>query len=133
LFWLLNVNHEPSKQKYKFSYFTFVQHSACDSVSFPPFSVSLLYTALLKVGYFHITLNNKNGKVKVIPLQAYGAQRVLGRLRLPDSVASALEGGRLSAIRIGRLYPQEYPGTHFKRLSRPWAHGIIRCHGKNPQ
>jgi hypothetical protein len=72
-------------------------------------------------------------KVKVTPLQAYGAQRVLGRLRLPDSVTSALEGGRLSAIRTGRLYPQEYPGTDFKRLSRPWAHGIVRCHGKNPQ
>jgi hypothetical protein len=30
-------------------------------------------------------------------------------LRLPDSVTSALEGGRLSAIRAGRLYLQEYP------------------------
>jgi hypothetical protein len=55
------------------------------------------------------------GKGKVIPLQAYGAQRVLGRLRLPDSVTSAPECDRLSAIRTGRLYPQEYPGTHFKR------------------
>jgi hypothetical protein len=72
-------------------------------------------------------------KGKVITLQAYGAQRVLGRLRLPDSVTSALECGRLSALRTGRLYPQEYPGTHFKRLSRPRPHGIVGCHGKNPQ
>jgi hypothetical protein len=36
----------------------------------------------------------KYKKGKVIPLQAYGAQGVLMKLRLPDSVTSALEGGR---------------------------------------
>jgi hypothetical protein len=35
-----------------------------------------------------------------------------------------------SALRIGRLYPQEYPGTHFERLSRPRAHGLVGCLGK---
>jgi hypothetical protein len=42
-----------------------------------------------------------------------------GSSRLPDSVTSALEGGRLSAIRTGRLYPQEYPGTHFRGCVDP--------------
>jgi hypothetical protein len=40
---------------------------------------------------------------------------------------------RLSALRTGRLYPQKYPGTHFERLSRPRAHGLVGCLGKNPQ
>jgi hypothetical protein len=39
----------------------------------------------------------------------------------------------LSALRTGRLYPQEYPGTHFERLSRPRAHGLVGCLGKYPQ
>jgi hypothetical protein len=52
-------------------------------------------------------------------------------LRLPDSMESAL-GGRLSVIRTGRLYHQEYFSTHIKRLSRPRAHGIFGNHGKNP-
>jgi hypothetical protein len=52
-----------------------------------------------------------------------------GRLRLPDSVTSALGGGWLSALRSRRLYPQYYPVTHFKRLNRPRAHGIVGCHG----
>ena len=35
------------------------------------------------------------------------AQRVPGKLRFPDFVTTTQDGGRLSALRTGRLYPQE--------------------------
>jgi hypothetical protein len=74
----------------------------------------------------------KTGELKKnIPITGLWDPEGSGRLMLPDSVTSALEGGRLSASRIGCLYPQEYPGTHFKRLSRPRAHWIAGFHGKN--
>jgi hypothetical protein len=53
--------------------------------------------------YMHRVEAVKKGKGKVIPLQAYGAQRVLGRLRLPDSVTSALES-RSGRIRKSTHY-----------------------------
>jgi len=35
------------------------------------------------------------------------AQRVLRKLRFPDFMTTAQDGGRLSALCTGRLYPQE--------------------------
>jgi len=43
-------------------------------------------------------------KGKAVPLQA---QRVPGSVRFLDFVTTAQDGGRLSALRTGRLYPQE--------------------------
>ena len=49
----------------------------------------------------------KKVKVKQSHYRPGQAQRVPGKLRFPDFVTAPQDGGRLSALRTGRLYPQE--------------------------
>jgi len=46
-------------------------------------------------------------KVKQSHYRPGQTQRVLRKLRFPDFVTTAQDGGRLSALRTGRLYSQE--------------------------
>jgi len=46
-------------------------------------------------------------KVKQSHYRPGQAQRVLRKLIFPDFVTTAQDGGRLSGLRTGRLYPQE--------------------------
>jgi hypothetical protein len=46
-------------------------------------------------------------KGKAVPLQAWTGPEGSRKLRFPDFVTTAQDGGRLSVLRTGRLYPQE--------------------------
>ena len=46
-------------------------------------------------------------KCKAVPLQACTDPEGCRKLRFPNFVTTAQDGGRLSAIRTDRLYPQE--------------------------
>jgi len=45
------------------------------------------------------------GKGKAVPLQAKKGPEGSRKLRFPDFVTMAQDGGRLSALLTGRLYP----------------------------
>ena len=46
-------------------------------------------------------------KGKAVPLQAWSGPEVSRKLRFPDFVTTAQDGGRLSALSTDHLYPQE--------------------------
>ena len=46
-------------------------------------------------------------KGKAVPLQAWRGPEGSRKLRFPDFVTTTQDGGNLSALSTGRLYPQE--------------------------
>jgi hypothetical protein len=47
-----------------------------------------------------------NKKGKAVPLQAWSGPEGSRKLRFPDFMTTAQDGGKLSALCTGRLYPQ---------------------------
>jgi len=66
-------------------------------------------------------------KGKAVPLQARRRPEFSRKLMFPDFMTTAQDGGGLSALRTGRLYPPgNTHGTHFCwRLSRPQGRSAI--------
>ena len=54
----------------------------------------------------HLERSCVKGKGKAVPLQAWTGPEGSRKLRLPDFVTTAQDGGRFSALRTCRLYPQ---------------------------
>jgi len=55
----------------------------------------------------YIIYKEGKGKGKAVPLQAWTGPEGSRKLRFPDFVTTAQDGGRLSALYTGRLHPQE--------------------------
>ena len=66
-------------------------------------------------------------KGKAVPLQAWSGREGSRKLRFPDYVTTAQDGGKvLSPTHQPPLPPGNAPGTHFcQRLSRPQGHSAI--------
>jgi len=64
----------------------------------------------------NVTLLGKGkgkGKAKAVALQACTGPEGSRKLRFPDFMPTAQDGGRLSALRTGRLFPRKYSWYSF--------------------
>ena len=66
-------------------------------------------------------------QVKAVPLEAWSGPEGSRKLRFPDFVATAQNGGKVvSLTHSPPLPPENTPGTHFcQRLNRPQGHSAI--------
>jgi len=67
------------------------------------------------------------GKGKAVPLQAPSGPECSRKLRFPDYMTTAQDGGKFVSLKhLPPLPPGNAPGTDFcQRLSRPQGHSAI--------
>jgi hypothetical protein len=68
-------------------------------------------------------------KGKAVPLQAWTGPEGSRKLRFPDFVTAAQDDGRFSALRTGRLYPQEKLLVFISVRRRVDPRAIVRSEG----
>jgi len=82
----------------------------CSAFPLPlPFHHSCMSFVCLQQSPFNVTYSqfHYNIKGKAVPLLAWSGPEGSRKLRLPDFVTTAQDGGRLSALRTGRFYSQK--------------------------
>ena len=74
-----------------------------------------------------IQIQLKKGKGKAVPLEPWTGPEGSRKLRLPDFVTTAQDGGKVvSLTHRPPLLPGNTPGTHFRWwLGRPQGHSAI--------
>ena len=69
----------------------------------PLTDIFVTYTLIMR----SFDVGKGKGKGKSVSLQAWRGAEDSRKLRFPDFVTTARDGGRLSALRAGRLYPRK--------------------------
>jgi len=74
-------------------------------------------------------LEKKKIRGKAVPLQAWSGPECARKLRVPDFMTTAQDGGKVVSFSTGRLYPREMLLVHIS--VRDWVHprAIVRSEG----
>jgi len=121
---------------------TYVQTSSCTGVLTRPYpdqdlkkrgsmsgtwAISTTSSRELSSSSFSCKARQGKGKGNAVPLQAWSGPKGSRKLRFPDFMTTAQDGGKFSSLtHRPPLPPRKAPGTHFfQRLSRPQGHSAI--------